>query len=80
MKILNLGEAKAHLSQLVQEVRSGAEPEIVIALAGTPVARIVPYGHRPRRALGIDAGIVTLPADFDEPDAQIAASFAGDAR
>jgi prevent-host-death family protein len=77
MKMLNIAQAKATLSKLVQEVRAGTEPEIIIALAGTPVAKLVPYGNRPRRALGIDAGLFALPPDFDEPDARIAALFNG---
>jgi len=60
---LGLAEAKANLSKLVQEVVSGSEPEIVIAIGGTPVARIVPCRDHPNRALGIDAAAVTLPAN-----------------
>ncbi len=75
MKLVNLGDAKARLSELVREVRSGVEPEIAIALDGMPVVRIVPYGSPPRRALGIDAGLVALPSDFNESDAAIATLF-----
>jgi len=80
MKTVNLGDAKAHLSELVRSVRSGEEPEIAIALDGEPVVRLVPYGNRPRRALGIDAGLISVPADFDEPNAAIAELFGSHVR
>jgi prevent-host-death family protein len=77
VKTFNLAEAKAKLSRIVRDVRSGREPEIVIALGGKPVVRIVPLTGAPRRALGIDAGLVTVPPDFDEPNAEIAGLFTG---
>ncbi len=77
MKTFNLGEAKAQLSRLVRDVRSGKEPEIAIALSGEPVVRIVPLAAPPRRALGIDAGLIELPLDFDAPNTEIAELFAG---
>ena len=75
MKTVNLGEAKAHLSQLVREVREGAEPEIVVALDGSPAVRIVPYGPPPRRVLGLDSGLVHVPGDFFASDKEIANLF-----
>ncbi len=44
---LNVGEAKAVFSQLVDEAARGAH--FVIAKAGTPVARIVPLEAEPRK-------------------------------
>jgi prevent-host-death family protein len=44
---LNVGEAKALFSQLVDEAARGAR--FVIAKAGTPVARIVPLDVEPRK-------------------------------
>ena len=40
MKTVNLHAAKTHLSRLVDEAVSGKE--VVIAKAGTPVAKLVP--------------------------------------
>ena len=77
VKTFNLAEAKAKLSRIVRDVRSGREPEVVIALDGEPVVRNVPLGA-PRRALGIDTGLVRLPSDFDEPNAEIADLFSGE--
>ncbi len=44
---LNIGEAKALFSQLVDEAARGAR--FVIAKAGTPVARIVPLEVEPKK-------------------------------
>jgi prevent-host-death family protein len=44
---LNVGEAKALFSQLVDEAARGAR--FVIAKAGTPVARIVPLEAEPHK-------------------------------
>jgi prevent-host-death family protein len=64
--IVNIHEAKTHLSRLVERVESGEE--VVIARAGRPVARLVPLGARstPRR-LGIWAGRIRIHDDFDAP-------------
>ena len=42
METVNVHEAKTHLSRLLQRIEAGEE--IVIARAGRPVARLVPYG------------------------------------
>jgi prevent-host-death family protein len=66
MKQVNVHEAKTHLSRLLEEVQSGRE--VVIARAGKPVARLVPVtGEAERRTLGILAGKLAVPADFDAP-------------
>lgn len=70
-------EAKTHLSRLVGGVANGTEPEIVIAVGRNPVARLVPYGAPPKRPLGIDEGLFTVPDDFDAPDPEIERLFNG---
>jgi prevent-host-death family protein len=40
MKIVNVHEAKTHLSRLLSAVAAGEE--VIIAKAGKPVARLVP--------------------------------------
>lgn len=66
MQTINIHEAKTHLSRLVEEVAAG--DEVIIAKAGRPVARLValekPAG---RRKLGMLAGKMTIPDDFDAP-------------
>jgi prevent-host-death family protein len=66
MKIVNIHEAKTHLSRLLAEVAAGEE--VVIAKAGRPVARLVPVtAPRPQRVLGGDKGRVVIGDDFDAP-------------
>lgn len=67
MTTVNIHAAKTHLSRLVDAAAAGEE--IVIARAGRPLARLVPLAPEaePRRRLGILAGRLTVPADFDAP-------------
>ena len=75
-KTVNVHEAKTHLSKLLEQVESGAE--VVIARAGRPVARLVPFARPGRRALGRDAGLGSIAADFDAPlPADVLADFEG---
>lgn len=63
---VNMHDAKTHFSQLVRRVMAGEE--VIIARAGRPVARLIPY--RPAgadRIAGLDAGLFTVPDDFDAP-------------
>lgn len=62
---VNTHEAKTHLSDLLQRVMNGEE--IIIAKAGKPIARLLPYHPAPQpRQPGDDAGLVTIAPDFDE--------------
>ena len=64
-EIINLHEAKTHLSRLVD--RAAAGEEIVIARSGRPVARLVALElARARRRLGLARGQVTIADDFDD--------------
>ena len=45
MNIVNVHEAKTHLSRLLEQVHAGQE--IVIAKAGKPYARLVPLEAQP---------------------------------
>jgi prevent-host-death family protein len=66
MKTVNIHEAKTHLSRLLKRVGRGEE--IVIAHAGTPVARLVPLAVPPApRTLGGFEREVRMKADFDAP-------------
>jgi len=75
--VVNVHEAKTHLSRLLQRVASGEE--IVIANAGVPVARLVPIElSKSRRKLGVDKGKIWIADDFDAPLPEIEALFVGD--
>lgn len=77
MVIMNMLDAKTNLSRLVQAIESGAEPEILIARHGTPVARLVPLEPTAGSTLiGIARGRFTFdPVAFDAADDQIADLF-----
>lgn len=64
MATFNVYAAKTRLSQLIDEAASGKE--VIIARAGKPVAKLVALGGRTRR-LGLLAGKLKVPADFDSP-------------
>ena len=67
MSTVNIHAAKTHLSRLVEEAAAGEE--IIIAKAGRPLAKLVPLVpvEGKKRRLGLLAGRVTIPADFDAP-------------
>jgi len=65
-EVVNIHEAKTHLSRLLARVQGGEE--IVIAKAGRPVARLVAVAGQPeRRTPGSAKGLISLSPDFDEP-------------
>ena len=64
--MVNIHEAKTHLSKLLGRVESGEE--IIIAKAGKPVARLVPVKKKAQqRASGSAKGKVFLSRDFLKP-------------
>ena len=77
MKRVNMHDAKSNLSSLVREVREGTEREVVICLAGQPVAKLVPVAEAPQRQLGVDRGRITIAPDFDAVGPEITALFEG---
>ena len=67
MTIVNMHEAKTHLSRLVERAAEGEE--IVIAKAGKPRAKLVPVEEKPaKRKLGQWEGKVSLPDDWDSDE------------
>ena len=73
MQTVNIHEAKTHLSRYLERVAQG--DEMIIARAGHPLARLVPYeAALPPRVLGL--GEATIPEDFDRmAKAEIANMF-----
>jgi prevent-host-death family protein len=63
--MVNIHEAKTHLSKLLERVSRGER--IVIARAGKPVAILQGYRERPDRVPGLDRGKVVIREDFDDP-------------
>ena len=64
---VNVHEAKTQLSKLLQNVEAGQE--VVIARAGVPVARLVPWhdGLPQVAPPGAMAGQITVHEGFDAP-------------
>ena len=81
MRIINIHEARTHLSRLVELAAKG-EP-FVIARAGKPLVKVMaldaPETGQVRR-LGFMSGQITVPDDFDRMGAgETEGLFAGDA-
>lgn len=77
---INLYEAKARLSELVEAARQGET--VTIAKAGKPLAKLVPI-ELPRRRirLGLMGGGIRIAPDFDAPlAAEVRESFEGSGR
>jgi prevent-host-death family protein len=76
MAVVNIHEAKTHLSRLV--ARASAGEEVVIAKAGRPVAKLVAYSEPgPSRIPGGWEGRVKIGERFDELPEEIEAAFRG---
>ncbi len=67
MKQLNLHEAKAKLSRLVDQAARGKS--IIIAKSGTPVAKLGPIdeGKAKKIKFGFMKGEIKIADDFDAP-------------
>ena len=64
---VNIYEAKTRLSELVDQAHAGQT--VIIAKAGTPMAKLVPLHHGPKRKIvfGLMKGQIEIAADFDAP-------------
>jgi len=63
---VNVHEAKTNFSKLLARV--GLGEEVIIAKAGKPVARLMPFAEKARpRTPGSASGKLVVMADFDAP-------------
>lgn len=80
MEIVNLHEAKTHLSRLVDKAAKGEG--FIIAKAGKAMVKVVPLDapdHAQMRRIGFMSGQFTVPEDFDRMgENEIACLFAGE--
>ena len=75
MTIVNVHEAKTHLSRLLERVEQGEE--IVIARNNQPIARLVAH-TAPQRRPGSLRGRIRIAEDFDDPlPDELAHAFGG---
>jgi prevent-host-death family protein len=66
LKVVNIHEAKTHLSRLVEEAANGES--FVIAKAGRPMVKVIRLDAaepKPKRRLGFLKGKIEIPDDFD---------------
>ena len=74
MKTLNVTEAKAKFSAVVEQAQAGNE--VIVTKMGKPVAKVVPYrssAHSGR--LDVFKGQVVIADDFDEWSDEERAAF-----
>ncbi len=76
MEVVNVHQAKTHLSRMLERASQGEE--IVIAKNGRPIAKLVPYRAEPRQP-GRLKDQIRLREGFDDPlPESIAAAFRGE--
>ena len=76
-RVVNLYEAKTHLSTLVEAAEHGEE--IIIAKNGVAKARLTPIG--PLKRVRKPSGLITvsyIADDFDAPDPELDRLYAGE--
>ncbi len=65
-RVVNVHQAKTHLSKIIDEVASGRE--VIIAKAGKPIARLTPLAQAGKaKKLGLLRGKIRVPDDFNQP-------------
>ncbi|MDD5057916.1 MAG: type II toxin-antitoxin system Phd/YefM family antitoxin [Sideroxydans sp.] len=67
MQLVNIHEAKTHLSKLLEQVQAGED--VVIAKSGAPIVRLIPFAP-PKRCIaspGMMEGEGWIADDFDAP-------------
>ncbi|MCB1029614.1 MAG: type II toxin-antitoxin system Phd/YefM family antitoxin [Microthrixaceae bacterium] len=74
--VINVHQAKTHLSQLLERVEAGER--IVLGRNGRPVARLIPYvtEREPRRP-GALRGEIRIAGDFDDTPIELIEEFEG---
>jgi prevent-host-death family protein len=77
MQVANIHDAKARLSQLIEQALAGED--VQIARAGQPLVRLVPIQQdlQPRQG-GQMRGKIWIAEDFDAPDPEIEKLFYGE--
>jgi len=77
MHAINIHDAKTRFSKLVDAAMRGEE--IIIAKAGKPAAKLVPFSVKKKRKFGVLKGQIRISDDFDAPlSDEILKEFEGD--
>lgn len=69
-RVINVHEAKTHLSKILDQVRDGEE--VILAKGGRPYAKLIPFGRGEKRALGFVPGAITDAFFEPLPDDELA--------
>jgi prevent-host-death family protein len=78
MEIANIGEAKAHLSELINKALAGEE--VILARANMPIAKIIPYTPELKpRVGGFMKGQIIFHEDIETMDEEITKLMLGEA-
>lgn len=80
MEVISMHQAKSHLSQLVKRAAAG-EPIYIGGYGRVEAVLVSPtvLTSKPRKQIGLLAGKLTVPEDFDAPlPDDVLASFEGD--
>jgi antitoxin (DNA-binding transcriptional repressor) of toxin-antitoxin stability system len=74
--IVNVSEAKTHLSRLIDLVFHGEK--VVLAKNNLPLVDLVIHKPEGKRQLGLLAGQISVPDDLTQEDKDIEAMFYGE--
>ncbi len=74
--IVNVSEAKAKLSKLIDMAYHGEE--VIIAKNNLPLVKLVSHDPKAKRKLGLLKGKINIPDDFLDEDEEINKMFYGD--
>lgn len=74
--IINVSEAKANLSKLIDMAYQGEE--VIIAKNNLPLVELQLHKPKEKRKLGLLAGKIQIPEDFLEEDEEINVMFHGE--
>ena len=78
MMQVNMLEAKTELSKLVKQLETNEQDVIYIARGGTPVVQMSLIDLPPAtQRIGAGRGIIAIPNEFDDWDAEVEAMFEG---
>jgi prevent-host-death family protein len=79
MLTVNVSEAKAQLSRLIDAIESLQESQIIITRNGRPVARLLPLNSTidTSRRIGVAKNAFVIPDDIDVNNEKVAALVLG---
>jgi prevent-host-death family protein len=81
MQTVSLFDAKTHLSEIVEDLVSGKETNVIISRRGKPVVRLAAICKQDvSRRIGLARGQFKVPDNIDRSNSDIAHMFSGKRR